>query len=91
MKTLSTCNKCGVSENLNVEQHAHRPVIQLDRITWITHKKIKFPGSNHHMNGIDPKFLSKSPAIVKERFPFSFSGSRHAVTDQSLIQIFLSL
>ena len=64
---------------------------QLERITWIICTKFKFPGCTHCMNGIDPNFLSKLPAIVKERSPFIFSGSRNSGIDHLLIQMLLSL
>ena len=88
---MFTCKKCGARGNLHVDGYRYRPAIHLDRITWIIYTKFVFPGCGHYTNAIDPTFICQLPTIVKERFPFVFSGSRHPGIDESLIQMLLSL
>ena len=90
-KTAFACKKCGARGNLHVDGCRHRTAIHLDRITWIIHTKHAFPGCGHCMNAIDPEFMCQLPTIVKERFPFVFSGSRHPGIDESLLQMLFSL
>lgn len=52
---------------------------------------ICFPRMQNYLNGIDPHFISQLSTVVKERFPFVFTGSKSIGIDQSLLQMMVSM
>ena len=66
------CPHCDVKGKLESKQHDWRPMIGLDKITWVMHRRVLCGACSKSIAEIDPRFLSRLPTRVAERSRFEF-------------------